>query len=154
MIAPFPTNTRSVIESIIDNIGRNVTFYTSTLSGCTASGCGLDPVTDTSINSFCPVCSGTYWIPIWSGYDIKAHVTWKFSEQDEFHTGGTVFLGDGIIKVMYSGPYMNIINNTEYVGVDGKQVDIQRVTLLGVPSINRIILDFKERSKEDDTVTG
>lgn len=143
----YPTNTRSIIESIINSIGRNVTFYSATLSGCTASGCGLDPVTDTAINSFCTVCSGEYWIPTWSGDDIKAHVTWKFSGEDEFHTGGTVFLGDGIIKVMYSGPYMNIINSADYVLVDGKQVDIQRVTLLGVPSVNRIILDFKERSE-------
>jgi hypothetical protein len=143
----WPSNTRNVIESIINTIGRNVTFYSATLSGCTASGCSLDPITDTSTNSFCPVCSGEYWIPTWSGDDIMAHVTWKFSGEDEFHTGGTVFLGDGIIKVMYSGPYMNIINSADYVAVDGKQVDIQRVTLLGVPSVNRIVLDFKERSE-------
>jgi hypothetical protein len=147
LIASWPSNTRNVIESIINTIGRNVTFYSATLSGCTASGCSLDPITDTSTNSFCPVCSGEYWIPTWSGDDIMAHVTWKFSGEDEFHTGGTVFLGDGIIKVMYSGPYMNIINSADYVAVDGKQVDIQRVTLLGVPSVNRIVLDFKERSE-------
>lgn len=147
----WPSNTRNTIESIIDAIGRNVTFYTATISGCTASGCGLDPVTDTSINSFCPVCSGSYWISTMSGYNIKAHVTWKFSGQEEFHTGGSVFLGDGIVKVMYSGPYMDVINNAEYMAVDGKQVDIQRVTLLGVPSVNRIILDFKERNEDDTT---
>jgi hypothetical protein len=149
MIISYPSNTRSVIESIISAIGRNVTFYTATVSGCTASGCGLDPVTDTSINSFCLNCSGLYWIPIYSGYDIKAHVTWKFSEETAFNTGGMTFLGDGIVKVMYSGPYMEVINNTEYMAVDGKQVDIQRVTLLGVPSINRIVIDFKEKSKTD-----
>ena len=147
MIISFPANTRETIENIINSIGRYVTFYTSTQSGCTASGCGLDPVTNTSINSFCTVCSGEDWIPTWSGYDIKAHVTWKYADDVQFHTGGMVFLGDGIIKVMYSGPYMNVIENADYVEVDGKEVDIQRVTLLGVPSINRISLDFKERSK-------
>jgi hypothetical protein len=145
----FPSNTRGVIESIINSVGRDVTFWSSTMSGCSASGCGLDPVTNTATDSFCPICSGNYWIPTWSGDIIKAHVTWKYSDQDDFHTGGNVFLGDGIIKVMYSGIYMDVINNAEYVGVDGKQVDIQRVTLLGVPSINRIVLDFKQRSKED-----
>lgn len=147
----FPSNTRDTIESIIDAIGRNVTFYTSTVSGCTASGCGLDPVTNTAINSFCTVCSGLYWIPTWSGHDIKAHITWKFSDETTYHPGGIVFLGDGIVKIMYSGPYMDIINSTEYIGVDGKQADIQKVTLLGVPSINRIVLDFKEKKKTDDT---
>lgn len=153
MIISYPSDTRQTIENIINEIGRDVIFYSHTLSGCSVSGCGLDPVTDTSTNSFCPVCSGRYWIPMWSGDIIKAHVTWKYSDEYQFNTGGTTFLGDGIVKVMYSGPYMNIIDNTEYMGVDGKQADIQRVTLLGVPSLNRIILDFKLRSTEDDTIT-
>lgn len=146
----WPSGTRDTIENIINTIGRDVTFYSSTLSGC--YNCSLDPVTNTSTDSFCQICSGVYWIPTWSGDAIKAHVTWKFADSEEFNTGGTVFLGDGIIKVMYSGPYMDIIDRSDYAVVDSKQVNIQRVTLLGVPSVNRIILDFKERSKEDDTI--
>jgi hypothetical protein len=145
----WPSGTRQVIENIIEAVGRDVTFWTSTLSGCTASGCSLDPVTNTSINSFCIVCSGKYWIPTWSGYNIKSHVTWKYADQYEFHTGGTVFLGDGIVKIMYSGPYMDILDKTDYMVVDEKPVDIQRITLLGVPTVNRIVLDFKQRSKDD-----
>jgi len=147
----FPANTRDVIEDIIDAVGRDVTFYTSTLSGCSYSGDSLDPITNTSTNSFCPVCSGVWWIPTWSSNYLKAHVTWKYADQSEFHSGGYVFIGDGTVKIMYSGPYMDIVNSTEYMVVDGKQADIQKVTLLGIPSINRIILDFKERSNEDDT---
>lgn len=144
----FPTGTRTVIESIINAIGRPVTFYTSTLSGC--YNCSLDPVTNTSTDSFCPVCSGVHWIPTYSGSDITAHITWKFADKDQWETGGHVFIGDGIVKIMYSGPYMDIVNSTDYMVVDGKQTNIEKITLLGVPSINRIILDFKERSKEDD----
>lgn len=146
----WPSGTRDTIENIINTIGRDVLFYSSTLSGC--YNCSLDPVTNTSTDSFCGVCSGVYWIPTWSGDSIRAHVTWKFADNEEYHTGGSVFLGDGIVKVMYSGPYMDIIDNSDYAVVDGKQVDIQKITLLGVPSVNRIILDFKERSKEDDTI--
>lgn len=145
----WPTDTKVVIEDIINTIGRDVTFITSTLSGC--YNCSLDPVTGTSTNSFCPVCSGIYWIPLYSGTDIISHITWKFSDKGDWQTGGITFLGDGIVKIMYSGPYMNIVDNTDYMVVDGVQVDIQKVTLLGVPSINRIILDFKERQKTDDT---
>jgi len=145
----FPEGTRDTISNIINAIGRNVIFYSSTQSGC--YNCSLDPVTSTSTDSFCPVCSGKYYIDTWSGDIIKAHVTWKYADEDQFNTGGTTFLGDGIVKIMYSGPYMDIVDNTEYMGVDGKQVDIQRVTLLGVPSINRIILDFKQRDNDDDT---
>jgi hypothetical protein len=151
MLIAFPSNTRNTIENIINAIGRDVTFYTSTVSGCSASGCGLDPVTDTAINSFCPVCSGMYYIPTWSGTDIKAHVTWKYADETTFNTGGHTFIGDGIVKIMYSGPYMSILEDTKYMAVDGKQADIQKITLLGVPSINRIIIDFKERSKDDTT---
>lgn len=147
MIVAFPSNTRSVIESMIEAIGRTVTFYINTPSGCTASGCYLDPVTDTSTNAYCLVCSGKYWVPIYSGYDIKAHVTWKFSDDGQFNTGGMTFLGDGIVKVMYSGPYMTAINSAEYAVVDGIPVNIERVTLLGVPAINRIVLDFKEKER-------
>src|SRR5690349_21577545 len=145
----WPAGTRDVIEEIINAIGRDVTFVTSTLSGC--YNCDLDPVTDTSTDSFCPICSGLYWIPTYSGHDITAHVTWKFSDKQDWQTGGMTFLGDGIVKVMYSGPYMDIIEETDYMVVDGSQVNIEKVTLLGVPSVNRIILDFKERQKNDDT---
>jgi len=144
----WPSDTRDTIENIITAIGRDVTFYTSTISGC--YNCTLDPVTNTSTNSFCPVCSGVYWIPLYSGYNITAHVTWKYADKDKWETGGHVFIGDGIIKVMYSGPYMDIIEDTDYAVVDGKQVNIEKITLLGVPSINRIVLDFKERNKEDE----
>lgn len=144
----FPSGTRQVIENIINAIGRDVTFYTSTISGC--SNCTLDPVTNTSTDSFCEVCSGIYWIPTWSGTDIRAHVTWKFADKDQWETGGHVFIGDGIVKIMYSGPYMDVVNNTKYMVVDGKQANIEKITLLGVPSINRIVLDFKERNKDNE----
>ena len=147
----FPSGTRDTIENIINAIGRPVTFVTSTVSGC--YNCSLDPVTDTSTDSFCAVCSGVYWIHTWSGYDITAHITWKFADKDDWTTGGLTFLGDGIVKIMYSGPYMDIVDSTDYIVVDGKQANIEKVTLLGVPSINRIILDFKERNKEDDNST-
>jgi hypothetical protein len=143
----FPSNTPSIISSIIDAIGREVTFYTPTLSGCTASGCSLDPITDTSTNSFCTVCSGSYWIKTFSGYTVKAHVTWKFADFNEWQTGGYVFAGDGIIKVMYSGGIETIIENADYAIVDDKEVNIEKITLLGVPSINRVICDFKEKEK-------
>ena len=149
MIVTWPSDTKAIITSIIDAIGRDVTFYTATLSGCSASGCSLDPVTDTSTNSFCAYCSGTYWIQTLSGYTTKAHVTWKFADLNKWDTGGYVFNGDGIIKVMYSGDIFNIIDTAEYAVVDNKQVSIEKITLLGVPSVNRIVCDFKLKEKTD-----
>lgn len=145
----FPSNTKSIITSIIEAIGRDATFYTATLSGCTASGCSLDPVTNTSTNSFCDTCSGTYWIETLSGYTTKAHVTWKYADSNKWDTGGYVFYGDGIIKVIYSEEMYNIIKAAEFVAIDDKQVSIEKITLLGVPSLNRIICDFKEKESTD-----
>jgi hypothetical protein len=144
----WPSNTRETIEDIINTIGRPVEFVTVTYSACPL--CGLDPVTNTSTDSFCISCSGVYWIPMYSGTDITAHVTWKYADALNWEAGGMIFNGDGIIKIMYSGPYMSVLENTEYVVVDGKQVEISNITLLGVPQINRVQMDFKERKKEDE----
>lgn len=141
----FPKDTAETIHDIIDTIGRDVTFYT--ISSYPCSGCSLDPVTNTSTNSFCPSCSGVYWIPVFSGYTVKAHVTWKFADLQQWETGGWNFAGDGIIKVVISGPIMEVIENTDYVAFDDKTVNIEKITLLGVPALNRVILDFKEREK-------
>lgn len=149
MHIPFPTNTRQQIEDIINDIGRAVLFVTSTLSGC--YNCSLDPVTNTSVDSFCPVCSGIYWIPTYSSNSIVAHVAWKYADDAEFNTGGNTYVGDGKVKIIYSGPYMDILEDTDYLVVDGKQASIEKITLLGVPHVNRISIDFKEKSKEDDT---
>lgn len=148
MTITFPSGTKEIIESIINAVGRDATFYVPTLSGCTASGCSLDPITDTSTNSFCEVCSGSYWIKTYSGYTTKAHVTWKFADFNKWDTGGYVFNGDGIIKVIYSGSVLDIIEAADYAVIDDKQVSIEKITLLGVPTLNRIVLDFKEKEKE------
>ena len=143
----FPTNTKQLITEMIDTIGREVIFYTISSYPCTASTCYLDPVNNTSTNSFCPVCSGKFWIAAYSGTMRKAHVTWKFADLKQWETGGWNFVGDGIIKVMYSGNIMDIIDSTDYILVDDKKVNIDKITVLGVPSLNRIIIDFKEREK-------
>jgi len=144
----FPTNTRSQIEEIIGMIGRNVEFfYVYSSQACPASNCDLDPVTNTSTNSLCPVCSGTYWIDIYSGVTMSAHITWKFDYQNEYETGGLVFIGDAKVKVMHTPEREQLIKQAKYVIVDDKTMNIEKTTLLGAPAINRIIVDVKE--KED-----
>ena len=143
----WPQHTEDIINDIINTIGRNVEFVQVTLSGCTFSGCFLDPITNTSTNSFCPVCSGQYWIPIYSGVTISAHVTWKPSDTMEWEFGGQIFTGDCLVKIIYSDNNLNTVNNTKYIVVDNKQVTIKKKTLLGVPTINRILMETKEKEK-------
>lgn len=142
-IATWPTNTREVIEQIIGQIGRNVEFVViHSTYACPA--CELDTVTDKSIDSFCTVCSGEYWIDVYSGVTMSAHVTWKFDFDAQFATGGQYLIGDARVKVMHTPEREITVKNAVHVVVDDKIMDIERTTLLGVP-INRIICDLKER---------
>lgn len=149
-IVSFPEGTATVIEEIIDNIGRNVMFMQVTYSGCTYSGDSLDPVTNTSTNSFCPVCSGLYWIPVLSGIEIKAHITWKPSDVLQWESGGQLFTGDCLVKIPYSVDNYTATKNATYIVVDGKKMSKTKkgATLLGVPTINRILMELNEEDKE------
>ena len=149
MLIMWPSDTEGTISDIIDAIGRTVTFYVYSSYACPASGCYLDPTTNESTNSFCTVCSGLYWIPVYSGVDVTAHVTWKYADYNNWQTGGYVFQGDGIIKAMLEDVTMDLIDNTSYIVVDDKQVNIEKITLRGVPDPNRVIIDFKEKEKDD-----
>lgn len=144
-LAIWPSDVREKIEEIIGMIGRDVEFfYVYSSYGCPI--CDLDPVTETSVDSYCPICSGTYWIDVYSGVTMSGHVTWKFDYQNEFETGGRYFVGDVRVKVMHTDEREQLIKRTKYLIVDGKTMNLEKTTLLGTP-INRIVLDLKE--KED-----
>lgn len=146
MLSLFPSNTKEQIEQMISMDGRLVTFYVPTEpSGCPI--CSLDPITQTSTDSFCPICSGSYWIYIFSGWDTTAHVTWGRSEDRDWQTGGMIDNGDCTVKFIFSGWMQEIIDDADYVVVDGRKMDIQRTILRGVPEINRVIVQLKEQEK-------
>lgn len=145
MTIPFPTDTRDQISGIINEIGRDVElFYVYSSYACSA--CVLDPITNTSTDSFCPVCSGEYWIPQYSGINIRAHVTWKYDYEDNFHTGGHVINGDARVKYLHTPEIETLTKQAAYFIVDGKVLDVEKETLLGV-GINRISVDLKEREE-------
>lgn len=146
MLAAFPSNTKDQIEQMILMDGREVSFYIPTNpSGC--SLCSLDPITDTSTDSYCPQCSGSYWIYTYSGWDVVAHVTWGRSEDLAWQTGGMLDNGDCTVKFIFSGWMQDIIDDATYVIVDERIMNIQRTTLRGVPEINRAIVHLKEKEK-------
>lgn len=144
----FPTNTPDIKRQIIDMIGRDVTFYTIySTEPCPNPSDSLDPVTNESTNSLCPICSGLYWIPHYSGTHYTAHVTWKYSDQVDWETVGKFMIGDCQVKVMYSGGSDDIIQAAEYAIVDDRVMDIERITYRGITVVDRIIIDLKERTK-------
>lgn len=126
--------------------GRPVTFnVVATQSGCFA--CSLDPISDTSVDSYCPVCSGVYWFKIYSGWDVTAHVTWGRSEDRDWQTGGMVDNGECSVKFMHTPEAESIVQNAEYVVVDERTMNVQKVILRGIPQVNRIIVNLKEKER-------
>lgn len=143
----WPQNTKETIAQIIDEIGREVTFYTI-YSSYACDICTLDPVHNTSTDSFCPICSGNYWIPVWSGDNILAHVTWKSQDLPMWATGGRVPIGDCLVKVMLDDQTREIVDNAKFCVVDDKEMSIEKITPLGAPTPNRIMIDLKEKDRE------
>lgn len=135
----------AVVDNIRGTIGRAVTFYVPTYSGC--SVCSLDPVTNTSTDSLCPTCSGLYWIPTYSGTTVSGHITWGNADLLDWRTGGQLFDGDCRVQIKYTPTIAGVVNSTEYLTVDAKKLEIKSKILRGVPAINRIILDCIEKEK-------
>ena len=143
MYISFPEDTEETIDAIRDAIGRDVNFVTVTLSGC--SVCSLDPVTNTSTDSFCPVCSGLYWIPSYINNLVNAHVTWAGADILGWVAGGQYFDGDCRVQIKYTNTNLNLADNAEYIVVDNKIMTVKSKILRGVQNLNRIILDLIER---------
>jgi len=140
------TTVRNQIEEMIHAVGRNIDiFYTYSTYACPV--CDLDPITQTSVDSYCETCSGTYWIDVYSGVTMSAHVTWKYDYKNEFETGGRIFIGDAQAKIMHTPEREQLVKDAKYLIVDGKTMNVIKETLLGTP-INRIIISLKEREEE------
>ena len=147
-IAPLPSiaKMRETVEAIIGQVARDVLFYYPTsLSGCNL--CSLDPITNTSTDSFCLQCGGDYWIPTYSGVTMSGKVTWGKSEDKDWQTGGLIDTGDCLVTVLHSTQTENVIFSSEYVEVDGRELDVKDIILRGTPAVNRILVALKEKER-------
>jgi hypothetical protein len=147
-LTAFPSNTKSIIETIINDIGREVEFfYVYSTYACPT--CELDPVTGNSTDSFCPTCSGEYWVDVMSGVMYSGHVTWKFNYLNEWETGGLDIVGDARVKILHTDEREDLLKDVKWLVLDGKTMSIEKVTLLGTkPTVNRIVIDVKEKEEE------
>lgn len=143
MTITFPSNTKTIIDQIRDAIGREVTFIEEAYSPCTASGCGLDPITNTAINSFCTVCSGEGFTVTISGTGLTAHITWKPENVLNWIVAGQYFTGDCLLQVEYTSNNRELIEDAKYVVVDDKRMRVESIMPRGVPAINRLLLECK-----------
>jgi hypothetical protein len=141
----WPDDTVTVIDSIRDVIGRDITINVETQGEpCPASGCGLDPVTQLSTNQFCITCSGFYWINTLSGYVTKAHITWGDAEKSLWETGGTVLDGDCLVQIKYTVASVEAVDNSASFVVDSKRLVKKSVDYRGVPAINRMLITLEQ----------
>jgi hypothetical protein len=142
----WPSNTSDIIDDIRDAIGRDITIY-ATVSGipCPASGCSLDPVTNLSVNQFCDICGGDYWINTTSGITVTAHVRMKNVDMPIWTVGGFIVDGDAQIQIKYTQANIDAVNNVNYFLVDGKEFIKKDISLRGVPDINRIVVTLVEK---------
>ncbi len=146
MTIVWPDNTKTVIDGIRGAIGRDVEFFVVASSiACTT--CSLDPITNQSTDSFCPVCSGIHWIPVYSGYTISGHVSWGKTDFQDWYSGGYQFDGDVRVQIEYTIANLDIVDRSVYVHVDSKIMEIKNFILRGVQSINRILIDMIEKEK-------
>lgn len=135
----FPLDTRDMINKIRESIGRVVTFYYED-GYTTCPTCDLDPTTGLSTDSFCPTCSGLYYIPNILSSGIMAHITWKPSEKISIIPAGGFIEGDVRLQIEYTLDTSFVVDRTKYVIVDGKSFEVLSYDLRGVPEINRIVL--------------
>ena len=143
----WPSNTTEIIDEIRFAIGRDVDFYI-VASSIACPVCDVDPVTNTSTDSFCPTCSGVYWIPVWSAYTISGHITWANADILTWPVGGQQFDGDVRVQIKYTPENLTIVDDCQtegYVIVDTKTMEIKSRILRGVKQLNRILIDMIER---------
>jgi len=137
--------TTDIIDNIRLSIGRLVSFFAPTLSGC--SVCDLDPITNTSTDSFCPVCSGEHWVKTYTATTITGHVNWGPADKLNWQSGGQIFDGDVTIQIKAEDDTIALLDNTDYILVDGRKVEEKNRIPRGVPDINRYILNCIEKEK-------
>lgn len=142
------TQVRETIDAIRSAIGREVQINIM-VSGIGCYNCSLDPITNTSINAFCPVCHGTYWLNTLSGYLVSGHVRWFSSERPVLQAGGELPEGDCQVTIAYTAANLYAVENASDVIVDGKRTTLKSYRFKGQHVPNRIAIALLEEGKQN-----
>jgi hypothetical protein len=141
----FPTDTKSVIDQIRLAVGRDIEFYTEHKTVC--SGCGIDPITNTSINPFCGICGGIGYVISGEITPVLAHITQGNSDQLGWSAGGQYWQGDARVQIEKTPQNEALIASCKYLVVDTKKMSIKSKIFRGTPTLNRILLDLQEEEE-------
>ncbi len=132
-----------IIETIRGTIGRNITMNVRT-QGNPCPVCSLDPVTNLSVDPWCVVCSGTYWLNTISGYTVSGHVLWGTAESPIMQAGGLLPEGDCKVTILFTNENEGFVKLADNFIVDGKVMSLKSYRLRGVPTPNRIAIFMTE----------
>lgn len=142
------TLVREQIEEIRTAIGRNIQINI-TVSGVGCPICSLDPITNTSVNSYCPVCHGLYWLETTSGILVSGHVRWFSSEKPYLQPGGQLPEGDCQVTIAYTDANLSAVEHAQDFIVDAKRMTLKSYKLKGVKTPNRIAIVMLEEGKDN-----
>lgn len=141
-IPDFP-DTTDTLDEIRSKIERPITINVK-VAGTGCPVCDLDPITNTSTDSFCTTCSGLYWLNTVSGYVVSGHVRWMGTDQPLFTEGGVIDTGDCIVTIKYTVLNLANVENSDSFIVDGRDLYRKEHVLKGVRNLNRIRIVLKE----------
>jgi hypothetical protein len=141
-IPDFP-DTTSILDEIREKIQRAITINVKT-QGTPCPDCDLDPITNTSSDSFCETCSGLYWLNTVSGYLVSGHIRWMGTDQPLYTEGGTIDVGDCIVTVKHTSDNLTAVQNSESFTIDQTDLYLKSYVMRGVQNLNRIRIMLKE----------
>lgn len=150
MTIEFPA-TKTIKDAIRQEIGQTVTFVLQgTATACpVCSGANLyDGVNEVSLNPFCDVCSGTYWIVQEVASGVVAHVRWLTGDESDFGVAGETLTGDCIITINIDSLSEDNIAKIMEVVADNRKLEVFRTIKRGVPTRDRIRFICREAGKE------
>lgn len=145
MTVPAFPNTVAIKDAIRESIQRAIIINVAVV-GTPCPVCDLDPITQTSTDSFCATCSGVYWLNTTSGYTTSGHVKWVRADQPMYTAGGVIDVGDCIVTVKHTNANLTAVENSDSFIVDNRDLYLKSYVLKGVQELDRIRIFLKEDS--------
>lgn len=146
----FP-ETKTIKDAIRQEIGQTVAFVLEGDAAACAvcSGADLyDSVNESSLDPFCTVCSGKYWIVQDVESDIVAHVRWRTGDESDFGIAGNTLAGDCTITISIDDLSEDQISKIKEIIVDGRQLEVSNMIKRGVSARDRVRFVCREVGKE------
>jgi len=153
MTISFPSDTKSIKDSIRTAVGQTATFVlqsaTTACPECSISG-GLyyDEVNNVSLNQYCTTCSGAYWIDTDSTTDVIAHVRWKTGDESDYGPAGYSLIGDVSVTIASDALTSEQLSQIKEIIIDSRKVKPYRTIYRGAPTRDRIRFTCRESEKE------